>query len=364
MTAAALDPAPPPAPAGRARAGSSPGRRTLRLLLKRLAIVPLSMLMVVLISFFLIALIPQSTATAIAGQGATTDRVAEINAELGLDKPLVEQLGAYLGRLAHGDLGTSFYTQEKVLPDILTRLPATLELVVPGLVLAVLLGVAWGTIGGYYAGRAADQGVRAVGSALQAMPEFLVGLLLLYIVFYQLGWAPAPTGRLSIINVAPEKVTGFYTIDSLLAGQTAVFKDAVAHLVLPVLTIGLPLAAVLARITRATVGEAFSGAHAEYARTLGLPERQVVRYALVDARTTILTFVAACIAAMVGGDAIVEIIFNWQGVGQWAVNGMTSLDPPQIQGFVLFTGTVTLLVYIALDLLSMTIDPRISLDDH
>ena len=341
----------------------SSDRRILRLLLRRLPIIPISLLMIVLISFFLIALIPQSTATAVAGQGATAARVAEINHELGLDLPLGEQLLRYLGRLAHGDLGTSFYSQLPVWPDLVSHLPATLELVIPALVLAVVLGIGWGTLGGYFAGRFVDQGVRAVGSALQAMPEFLVGLLLIYVVFYLLGWAPAPTGRLGITSITPPAVTGFYTVDALIAGDGATFADAVAHLVLPVLTIALPLSAVLARITRATVGDAFGGAHTEYARALGLPERQVVRYALVDARTSILTFVAASVASMVGGAAIVEIIFNWQGVGQWAITGMTNLDPPQIQGFVLFSGAVTLLVYIALDLISMAIDPRISIGD-
>lgn len=342
----------------------SPTRRMARLLARRLAIVPLSLLSVVLISFLLVALIPQSTATAIAGQGASAERVAEINRELGLDLPILEQLGRYLGRLAQGDLGTSFYTQLPVWPDLLSHLPATLELVIPALTLGVLLGVGWGTLGAYFAGRAVDQTVRTIGSALQAMPEFLVGLLLIYVVFYLLGWAPAPTGRLGITSITPPGVTGFYTIDAALAGDGRVLRDALAHLVLPVLTIALPLGAVLARITRATVGDAFSGAHTEYARALGLPERQVVRYALVDARTSILTFVAACFASLVGGAAIVEIIFNWQGVGQWAVSGMTNLDPPQIQGFVLFSGAVTLLVYIALDLLSMAIDPRITIGDH
>lgn len=344
--------------------GRSPNQRVLRLLVRRLSIVPVSLLMIVLISFFLIALIPQSTATEIAGQGATAERVAEINHELGLDLPLLEQLGRYLGQLAHGDLGTSFYSQLPVWPDLVAHLPATLELVIPGLALGVLLGVGWGTLGAYFAGRAIDQGVRAVGSALQALPEFLLGLLLIYVVFYLLGWAPAPTGRLGLTSVTPPKVTGLYTIDAALAGDGATLRDALAHLALPTLTIALPLAAVLARITRATVGDAFNGAHTEYARALGLPERQVVRYALVDARTSILTFVASCVASLVGGAAIVEIIFNWQGVGQWAITGMTNLDPPQIQAFVLFSGTVTLLVYIALDLLSMAIDPRISIGDR
>jgi ABC-type dipeptide/oligopeptide/nickel transport system permease component len=350
-------PAPKPASASR-----SPRRRMLRMLVKRLVIVPISLLMVVLISFLLIALIPQATATAIAGQGATAERVAEINSELGLDKPLVQQFLDYLGRLFQGDLGTSFYSQEPVLPDMLSKLPATLELVIPGLVLALLLGIGWGTLAGYFAGRAADSGVRTIGSILQATPEFLLALLLIYVLFYKLGWAPAPTGRLSISTPTPPDVTGFYTVDALLAGQMDAFWDAVEHLALPVLTIGLSLASVLSRIARSTVGEAFAGPHVEYARALGLPERQIVRYALVDARTTLLTFVASAIAGLVGGDAIVEIIFNWQGVGQWAVTGMTNLDPPQIQAFVLFSGITTLLAYIALDLISMAIDPRITLD--
>jgi ABC-type dipeptide/oligopeptide/nickel transport system permease component len=204
--------------------------------------------------------------------------------------------------------------------------------------------------------------VRISGSVVQAMPEFLLGLLLLYVLFFRLRLLPAPTGQIGIAYVTPPYHTGLLLIDSLIAGQWSTFSDVIAHLVLPVLTIALPLAAVLTRITRSVVGQALAAPHIDYGRSIGLSERRLIRYALIDSRTSLMTFCATVFAGLVGGDAIVETVFNWNGVGQWAITAMTNLDVPQIQGFVLFSGMVTLLVYIALDVAAVSLDPRINLD--
>jgi ABC-type dipeptide/oligopeptide/nickel transport system permease component len=338
------------------------GGRHRRFVLRRLAIVPGSLLLVVLVSFLLVALIPQDTALAIAGQGASTATVDALRHKLGIDEPLGTQLVRYLDRLGHGNLGTSYYNGKKVLPDMLSHVPTTLELVLPALVIGVGLGLAFGVIGAYYAGRRADRAVRATGSVLQAMPEFLVGLLLLYVFFFRLHLLPAPTGQLGVAYLEPPHHTGFLVIDSIIAGQWSTLSDVLAHLVLPVLTIALPLAAVLARVTRSVVGPALSETYTDYGRAVGLRERRVVLYALIDARTSLMTLCAAIFAGIVGGDAIVEIVFNWNGVGQWAITAITNLDVPQIQGFVLFSSIVTLFVYIALDVASSALDPRIRLD--
>jgi ABC-type dipeptide/oligopeptide/nickel transport system permease component len=329
------------------------------LVLKRLAVVPGSLLLVVIVSFLLVALIPQSTARAIAGQGATNADVASINRRLGLNQPILTQLGHYLTRLAHGNLGTSYYYDKPVLSNMLSHVPATIELILPALVLGTLLGVGLGTLGAYRAGRAADRAVRIGGSILQATPEFLLGLLLLYLLFFRLHLLPAPTGQISIAYVNPPHHTGLLAVDAIIAGQWSTLGNVCEHLVLPVLTIALPLAAVLTRITRAVVGQALASDHVAYGRSVGLKERRLIRYALIDARTPLMTFCATIFAGLVGGDVIVEDIFNWNGVGAWALTAITNLDIPSIQGFVLFSGMVTLLVYIALDVISVSLDPRI-----
>lgn len=331
---------------------------------RRLAVVPGSLLLVVVISFLLVALIPQSTAQSIAGQGASKADVRAINHNLGLDQPLLTQLGHYLDRLLHGNLGTSYYDKKPVGSDMLSHVPATIELIIPALILGMAIGIGLGTLGAYHAGRRTDRTVRVGGSILQATPEFLLGLLLLYVLFFRLHLLPAPTGQIGISFINPPHHTGLLAVDAVLAGQWSTLQDVLAHLVLPVLTIALPLGAVLARITRAVVGKALAADHIAYGRALGMKERRLIVYALIDSRTSLMTFCATLFAGLVGGDVIVESVFNWDGVGQWAITAMTNLDVPAIQGFVLFSGIVTLFVYIALDLAAVTLDPRIHFGHH
>ena len=342
---------------------SGPSSRS-GLILRRLALVPGSLLLVVIVSFLLVALIPQSTAQAIAGQGASKSAVAAINRKLGLEQPIFTQLGHYLSRLAHGNLGTSYYDGKPVLSDMLSHVPATIELILPALVIGTLLGVGFGTLGAYHAGRRADRAVRLGASVLQATPEFLLGLLLIYVVFFRLHLLPAPTGQIGIAYENPPHHTGLLVVDAIIAGQFSTLGDVLQHLILPVLTIALPLAAVLARTTRAVVGQALASENVAYGRSVGLSERRLIRYALIDARTPLMTFCATVFAGLVGGDVIVESIFNWNGVGAWALTAITNLDVPSIQGFVLFSGIVTLLVYIALDVAAASLDPRIRLGNH
>jgi ABC-type dipeptide/oligopeptide/nickel transport system permease component len=327
-------------------------------------LLPVSLFVVIVISFLLVALIPQSTAGQIAGQGATPARVAAVRHQLGLDRSLLSQFWTYLKDLAHGNLGTSFLTNTPVRPDMFHHVPATLELVIPAFVLSLLLGIGSGTLAAYFGRRLPDRFVAVTTTVVQSLPEFVLALLLIYAVTYRIQFLPAPVGRLSLSVVPPPHHTGFYTVDALVAGQWGTFVNAFEHLVLPVLTLGAVLAVVFTRITRAAMGDALSGPHIEFARALGLPERQVLRYALVESRTPLLTYAAINAATLVGGSAIIELIFSWQGLGQWGLTALTQLDPPQIRGYVLLTATVTLIAFFALDLLSARLDPRIALTEE
>jgi ABC-type dipeptide/oligopeptide/nickel transport system permease component len=332
--------------------------------LRRLAVVPGSLLLIIIISFLLVALIPQATAQAIAGQGATKADVVAINHKLGLDQPALTQLGHYLGRLAHGNLGVSYYDNKPVLSDMLSHVPATIELIVPALVIGILLGVGLGTLGAYHSGRLTDRTVRFGGSVVQAMPEFLLGLLLLYLLFFRLHLLPAPTGQIGIAYVNPPHVTGLLAVDAIIAGQWSTLGDVLEHLVLPVFTIALPLAAVGDVVGGERLADDRPRDPGQNGRALGLKERRLICYALIDGRTPLMTFCATIFAGLVGGDVIVETVFNWNGVGFWAITAMTNLDIPSIQGFVLFSGIVTLVVYIVLDVAAATLDPRIRYGNH
>jgi ABC-type dipeptide/oligopeptide/nickel transport system permease component len=344
-----------------------PGRRAalrpglFRFVLRRLAVLPFTVLLVVALSFFLVALIPQSTAHMIAGEGATAERVAQVNHVLGLDKPLINQFGDYLGRLVHGNLGTSFYLHTSVASEVRHRVPASIEMILPGFLLAMAIGMTIGSLGAAFDNRWPDKFERGWSTVLHSVPEFLLAQLLLYLLFFRLGWVPGGLGRLNLSDVPPPRVTGFMTIDTALAGQWTTFWHAIQHLILPVLVHGLAGSVLYARISRAALGNTLNSKHVEFARAIGLKQNQLVRYAFLDIRTSMLTYVALGVAAMVGGSSILETVFNWNGLGQGGVQAMLNLDPPMIQGVVLVAGLFTLTIFVILDVITSILDPRISI---
>ena len=320
----------------------------------------IALLAVVTLAFVLVSLTPGDPARLIAGPAANNDQLRSIRAELGLDRPLLERYVDYLGGLVRGDLGTSYFSQQPVLEELRDRLPATLELVAISVLLAAFLGVGVGAAGAYFRGRLPDRLGRLGTSIFQSIPEFLLGLLLIYVLFFVLGIAPPPSGQVGIADLRPERVTGFVPIDALLAGQVSTFWSSLQHLLLPVLTLGLAYAAYFAKTARSTIGKGFNSQQVQFARAMGLPERVVLRYAFLEARGTILTYAGVIFASLLGGAAIVETIFSWNGIGAWALEAMLRLDIPVVQGFVVVAGGLTLTVYAALDLLVKLLDPRIS----
>lgn len=329
-----------------------------RLLARRLLTIPVSMLVIVTLCFGMVSLIPGDPAATITGGYATAEQITAVRQELGLDKPLGLRYLDYLGAIAHGDLGKSFFTRQPVLQSIGTYLPNTLELIVLALAVAVLLGLALGGIGAYFQRRLPDRITSVVITATQSIPDFVLGLLGIYVLFYLARIAPPPLGRLGIGDSQPQTVTHFLILDSLITGNWTALGSALSHAALPVLTLGIIYSSYFAKTTRATLGQAMGSAQVEFARACGLPEYQVIRYAFVAARTSILTYGAILFGVLLGGAAIIETIFSWQGAGQWALTAMLKVDVPVIQGFVLVVGLSTLLIYLALDILILLLDPR------
>jgi ABC-type dipeptide/oligopeptide/nickel transport system permease component len=200
---------------------------------------------------------------------------------------------------------------------------------------------------------------RTAITAIQSVPDFLLALFLIYTLFFIAGIAPPPVGRMGLIRGDVERITGFLLIDSLVTGGFDAFVQAARQLMLPVLALGIFYSAYFAKTARSTLIEALRSDQVEFARACGLPERTVFRYALLQARTPILTYGAILLGALVGGAAIVEIIFSWQGVGQWALEAILQLDMPAIQGFIIAAGVITILVYLVLDIVVMWLDPRV-----
>ena len=211
----------------------------LTLILKRLLMAVPSLIGVVIVTFLLTLALPGDPAAYFAGPAATKEAVEEVRVKLGLDKSLPEQFVRYVRDLAHGDLGTSLTTGQPVVSEIRTRLPASAELTLLGLIVSMAIAVPLGILAATRPGSLVDHACRVVATAGVSLPVFFTGLILVYVFYYLLGWAPAPLGRLDIFFSAPPQVTGFYLIDSLIAGDGELFRASLSQLVLPALTLGI-----------------------------------------------------------------------------------------------------------------------------
>ncbi|WP_312858333.1 ABC transporter permease [Pseudonocardia pini] len=332
-----------------------------RYLGKRILFVPFGVLAVFSLTFLLVNAIPSDPVSEIAGPTATPEQVAAIRTEIGLDAGLWERFGTALTDLvARGSLGESYYTKTPVLEDVQAYLPATIELVALSMVVAVSLGVAIGAVGAYTAGRVPDRASRTATTLLQVVPDFLLGLVLIYVLFYSLGWAPAPTGQLGLLDTAPPPVTGAVLVDAVIAGQWDTAGAALQHAALPVLTLGISSAALFAKMSRSALLKALRSPQVEFARALGLPSRTVFGYAFGAARTQIVTYSGVLFAGLVGGDVIVEQLFAWNGIGQFVAGRITQLDLPAVQGTILVLALITLAVLIVVDIVVALLDPRVS----
>lgn len=200
---------------------------------------PVSLLVLASLSFVMVELLPGNPAVAIAGNFASDDEVAAIEAKLELDRPFTERYVDYLGDTARGDLGQSFFTDRPVRDELTNRLPATMELVAASLLVAGLLGLFLGTIGAYFRRTVYDRVSRGMVTLFQSVPDFLLAVLLVFLLYYRFGVAPEPVGQLGLVGASVDRVTGFLLIDSLIAGRLDVFGNYLSHLALPVVALGV-----------------------------------------------------------------------------------------------------------------------------
>ncbi len=339
-------------------------KRFMRFLAQRIVLIPVSLFVVITLSFGIIELLPGDPALAILGEFATEESLQQVREELELDETIWVRYAHYLGRVVQGDLGESFFSGREITSEIARFLPNTIELVVVGLIVASVIGTLVGTLGAYFRGGAPDRFARLMITVFQSTPPFLLALLLIYFMFYLWGWAPAPVGRLplTVTGVGGAGGGGWLLFGSLFSGNWSRFVTVLHHMLMPAITLGFVYAAYVGKTTRATMAQALASAQVEFARASGLPERKIIRYAFLQARTPILTYGLILFGALVGGAAIVEIVFSWRGVGEWALRAMLDVDAPAIQGFIIITGIITLTVYLVLDLIVLFLDPRVTYD--
>ncbi len=333
-----------------------------RLLIMRLGTAIPSIIGVVIVTFLITRALPGDPAAYFAGPNPTLESIEEIRQQLGLDRSWLLQLESYAADLLHGRLGTSLTTGQPVLSELLIRLPASLELTFSGLLVAISAAIPLGVVAATRPGSWVDQVCRFVTTVGVCLPPFFTGLLLIYIFYYLLGWSPAPFGRLDIYTAAPATHTGFYTIDSLVAGNMETFRASLAQLILPAVSLGIFSLAPLARITRASMITTLSSDFIRTARASGLPTRKIViGYALRNAILPVVTTLGMVFSFLLGANVMVEKVFAWPGVGSYAIDSLIASDYAPVQGFVLFMAILYILLNLVIDLIYGLLDPRFRL---
>jgi peptide/nickel transport system permease protein len=331
-----------------------------RYIFRRLVFLVFVIIGISLVLFTVNYLLPGDPAEVAAGWQAGPEQVEAVRKRMGLDKPAHIQYLTYMRNLLRGDLGTSILSRRPVLSDIKAYLPASLELVFAAMLLNVLIGFTLGVFSALRPGRLVDTISRFFSTLGMGMPLFWVGLLGQLLLSYRLDLLPFG-GRLTAGALPPATVTGFYTVDALLARDLPLFKDALVHLLMPAAVLALPEAAVTSRLMRSSMLDVLLQDYVRTARAKGLRERRVVWvHALKNALLVPLTMVGMQIGWMLSGSLLVESVFSWAGLGFFAFHGIYMRDFPVIMGFTFIMTGIFVFSNLLVDILYRYIDPRIT----
>jgi peptide/nickel transport system permease protein len=332
-------------------------------ILKRLATVLPTLVGVVIVTFLLTRVLPGDPAVYFAGPAATPQSIAEIRKSLGLDRPLPDQFLRYVNDLAHGNFGNSLSTGRPVAAEISSRLPASAELTLMGLFLAIAIAVPLGIFAAVKQGSLIDHLCRVIATAGVSLPVFFTGLLLVYVFYFRLGWSPAPLGRLDAFATTPPDITGFYLIDSLITGNFETFRAAFSQLILPAVTLAVFSLAPITRMTRASMLAVLASEFIRTARASGLNGRTVIlTYAFRNAMLPVVTTLGMVFSFLLGANVLVEKVFAWPGIGSYAVEALLQSDFAPVQGFVLTMAVLYVALNLLIDMLYGVIDPRVRVE--
>ena len=329
-------------------------------LIRRVATTVPVVLGITLVTFVTLHLFPADPARLLAGPGADEAQVRAIRRELGLDRPLPVQYVRYLGDLVTGHLGRSIQTGQPVADDLLRRLPATLELALVTMIVYVALSLPLGVLAAITRGRWPDVLIRLVAVGGLAVPAFWLGFLLQLVLYRELGWFRQAVGRLAPSLAPPPFVTGFYLVDALLGGDLPAFQSATVQLVMPVTCLVLSRLGVGVKLTRTSMLEIIGADYIRTARAKGLGERAVLaRHALRNALMPVVTAFGIQLGYLLGGTLVVEVVFGWPGIGQYAIGSITAVDFPAIMSVTVVISVFFVLANLLVDLLYAYLDPRL-----
>jgi len=325
-----------------------------------LALVPI-LIGVTMVAFLVSRGLPGDPARLYAGMQASDFEVQAIRESLGLNKPLYHQYWIYMQGLIQGDLGFSLRTGFPVAEDIRNRLPATVEMVIFALAFALAIALPLGVWAAVRRGRLVDRFSRFISTLGVAIPDFWAALILVLIFFVFLSWAPAPVGRLDL-GASPPDGTGFYLLDSLVSGQWGTFRNALGHIILPMISLGFPAIAPITRLTRNATLSVLQSDYIAFGRASGLRGAPLyLKYVLRNSLPGAITMTGLISGYMIGGAVLIERVFSWPGVGLYAYNSLERTDHAAIQGVVLLSAVTYLLVFLVVDLLQSIVDPRVRL---
>ncbi|MFT4037021.1 MAG: ABC transporter permease [Thermomicrobiales bacterium] len=328
-------------------------------LIRRLLGLVIVLVGISLLTFLLSHVLPADPARTAIGAKGGQKQYQEMREKMGLDRPLPEQYVRYVQDLLHGDLGYSYTSRRPVLTDLAAYFPASLELMLSALFLAVIIGIPLGVMSAARVRGPLDRSSGAFAVFCTAMPLFLTGLLLQVIFYKQLGWLPA-AGRIGLVLGEPEHITGMFTVDSLLHGDWPRFIDSVKHLILPAITLSLPAMAILIRIVRASMLEALGQEYVRTARSKGLSEQRVIYgHALRNALLPTVTSLGMLVGALLSGGFLVEIVYTFPGLGMYVLNAILRAEFSALISTTLLVATVYMVANLLVDMAYVVIDPRI-----
>jgi peptide/nickel transport system permease protein len=329
-------------------------------LVARLLLAPLMLWTIVTLVFFLLKATPGDPADAFLGNRASEDVKAELRKQLGLDRPVYVQYFSYLFNLLQGDFGKSITSSGKEVLDVIREnFPATLELAIGSMLVAFIVGVTIGTISASRPGTISEAGGRLFGIISYSLPIFWVGMLLQLVFAVQLHLFPLG-GRFPANLTPPAKITGLYSIDSLLHFDLASFFVSLHHLALPCLTLGVLLSGIFERIVRVNLKQSLKAEYVEAARARGIPEQQIlISHALKNAMIPVITVLGLTTASLLGGAVLTEVTFSWPGLASQLYEAISNRDYPTVQGIMVFFAAIVVIASIFIDLINAWIDPRI-----
>ncbi len=328
--------------------------------LSRLLMAPLMLWLITTIVFLLLRATPGDTVDAMLGTRASQAAKDELRAQLGLNKSLLFQYFDYIGALLRFDLGKSLTTQGQSVWEIIGKFfPATVELTIVGLAIALVVGVTVGAIAASRPNSSLDATGRLFGIITYSIPMFWFGMVLQLIFSVGLGWFPLGT-RFPVTISPPTNVTGLYTIDSLLSGNFEQFAIAIYYLALPSITLGVLISGIFERIVRVNLRQTLQAEYVEAARARGIPESKIlINHALKNAMIPVITILGLTLAALLGGAILTEVTFSWPGLANRLYRAINQRDYPTVQGIVVFFAAIVSIASIAIDIINAYIDPRI-----